>query len=59
MQVLPAERQENCTGRFSKGLTNQNGELLCKSNNFETQVQSLYRYTELARTLFPVLKVQT
>ena len=34
MQVLPAKREEeNCTGRYSKGLRNQNGEHVCESNN--------------------------
>ena len=36
---MPARRQEkNCTGKYSKGLTNQNGEdpvNLCESNNLE------------------------
>ena len=42
MQVVPAKRQgENGTGRYSKGLRNQNGEYLCESNNFdEIQVTS-------------------
>ena len=45
MQVLPAKRpEENCIGKYSKGLRMENGELkwgtFCKSvwNNFETQV---------------------
>ena len=42
MQVLPAKRQEeNCTGRYSKGLKKQNGGHfvnLFESNNLETQV---------------------
>ena len=61
MQVLSAKKQEeNCTGRYSKGLRNQNeNDLvnLCESNNFETQVigtPSLNNYNgELARTLIP------
>ena len=42
MQVLPAKRQEeNCTGQYSKGLSNPDGKHLvnlCKSNKFQTQV---------------------
>ena len=59
MQVLTVKRQEeNCTGRYSNGLRNQNGEHLYESNNFETQSLVFTAYSELARTLFPVLKVQ-
>ena len=63
MQVLLAKRkEENCTGRYSKGLRNQNKEHLCKSNNLMKQVWSLVMAmtipSELAGTLFPVLKVQ-
>ena len=59
MQVLTAKRQEeNCTGRYSNGLRNQNGEHLYESNKFETQTLISTAYSELARTLFPVLKVQ-
>ena len=36
MQVLPANRrEENRTGRYSKGLRNQNEEHICESNNFD------------------------
>ena len=42
MQLFPAKiKEEKCTGRYPKGLQNQNGEHLvnlCESNNFETQV---------------------
>ena len=41
MELLPAKIQEgSCTGRYSKGLRNQNGQHLvnlCKSNKLETQ----------------------
>ena len=49
MQVLPAKRQEeNCTGRYSKGLRNQNREHLCKSKNpDETSLVSSYDYTAI------------
>ena len=57
MQMLPSKRQEeNCTGRYSKGLTNQNGEHFRESNNFEIQVKSLGSQNFIG--LFPVLKVQ-
>ena len=36
MRVLPAKKQEESfTGRYSKGLSNQSGEHLCESNNFD------------------------
>ena len=49
-------REENCTGRCSRRLRNQNGghlASLCKSNILETQVIFPIA-SELARTLFPV-----
>ena len=46
MQVLPAKRQEeNCTGRYSKGLRNQTGEHLSESNNFDEMQAYWYSLT--------------
>ena len=44
MQVLSAKRQEeNCTGRYLKGLKIHNVERFCESKSLnETQVQSQY-----------------
>ena len=53
MQVLTAKRQEeNCTGRYSNGLRNQNGKHLYESNNFETLTLISTPYSELARLYF-------
>ena len=56
MRVLQAKSQEkNCTGRYSKGLKNQNGKYLvnlCESINLETQL-IFPMVRELARTLVP------
>ena len=52
--MLPAKRrEENCTGKGSRGLRNQDGEHLvnlCQSNILETT------YNQLARILFPFEK---
>ena len=39
--LLAKRREEGCTGRYSKGLGNQNGEHLFELDNIKTQVLSL------------------
>ena len=56
MQVLPAKRQEeNCIGRFSKGLSNQNEKHLVNLCEYSQLAIQLGIVNELARCF--VLKV--
>ena len=49
--AIQKKRKKNCTGRYSEGKRNENGEHLvspCESSNFGTK--ALYSHKELART---------
>ena len=53
-QVLPAKRwEENCTGRYSRGLRNQIENILWICMNQTSLRYKSYSLSELARTLFP------